>query len=59
MLTFRDSNKSIKIEGDLLEKVANYDFVVNLSNPQDQILIYEFGKEKILILSRKDGKALE
>ena len=52
MLTFRDSNKYFKIEGDLLEKITNYDFKkpcydfnVNHANPQDQKIIYEFGRE--------------
>ena len=45
MLTFRDSNKSFKLDGDLLETITNYDFNVDHSNPQDQKLIHEFGKE--------------
>ena len=45
MLTFRDSNKSFKIDEDLLEAITNYDFNVDHSNPQDQNLIYEFGKK--------------
>ena len=45
MLTFRDSNKSFKLDGDLLAKMTNYDFNVNHANPQDQKLIYEFGRE--------------
>ena len=45
MLTFRDSNKSFKLDGDLSETLTNYDFNVNHANPQDQKLIYEFGKE--------------
>ena len=34
MLTFRDSNKSFKLDGDLLETMTNYDFNVSLSNPK-------------------------
>ena len=45
MLLFRDSNKSFKLDGDLLEAITNYDFNVSHSNPKDQKLIYEFGKE--------------
>ena len=41
MLTFRDSNKSFKLDGDLLETMTIYDFNVNHANPQDQKLIYE------------------
>ena len=40
MLTFGDSNKTFKIDGDLLETRTNYDFNVSHSNPQDQKLIY-------------------
>ena len=45
MLTFRDSNKSFKVNGDVLETVTNYVFNVDHSIPQDQKLIFEFGKE--------------
>ena len=45
LLTFRDSNISFTLDGDLLETMTNYDFNVNHSNPKDQKLIYEFGKE--------------
>ena len=42
MLTFRDSNRSFKLDGGLLEAMMNYDFNVRTSNPQDRKLIYEF-----------------
>ena len=45
MLVFRDSNKSFKIDGDLLQTMTSYDFNVSHSNPKNQILIYEFAKE--------------
>ena len=45
MLIFRDSNKSFKVDGDLLETMTNYDFNVNHANPQHQKLLYELGKE--------------
>ena len=45
MLTFRDSNKSFKLDGVVLETMNNFDFKVSHSSPQDQKLIYEFGKE--------------
>ena len=41
ILTFRDSNESFKLDGDLLETMSNYDFNVSHSNPQDQKPIYE------------------
>ena len=45
MLTFRDSNKSYKLDGDLLETLTTYDFIESHSNLQDHKLIYEFGEE--------------
>ena len=44
MLTFRDSNRSFKLDGDLLKTMLKYDFNVSNCNPQDRKLIYEFGK---------------
>ena len=45
MITFRDSNKSFRLEGDLLKLITNYKFNVDHSSPQDKKLIYEFAKE--------------
>ena len=45
MLIFRDSNKSFKLDGDLLKVITNYKFNADHSNPQDKKLIYEFTKE--------------
>ena len=45
MITFRDSKKTFKLEGDLLKVITNYKFNVNQSNQQDRKLIYEFAKE--------------
>ena len=45
MITFRDSNKSFRLEGDLLKVITNHKFNVNHSSPQDKKLIYEFAKE--------------
>ena len=45
MITFRDSNKSLKLEGDLLKVITNYKFNVDHSNQQDRKIIYEFAKE--------------
>ena len=39
MLTFRDSNKSFKLDEYLLKTMSNYDFNVSLSNPKDKKLI--------------------
>ena len=45
MITFRDSNKTFKLEGDLLKVITNYKFNVDHSNQQDRNIIYEFAKE--------------
>ena len=45
LLILRDSLKSYKLDGDLLEAITNYDFNVDHSNQQDRKLIYEFAKE--------------
>ena len=36
MIVFRDSNKSFRLEGDLLKVITNYKFNVDHSNPQDK-----------------------
>ena len=45
MITFRDSNKTFRREGDLLKVITNYKFNVDHSSLQDKKLIYEFAKE--------------
>ena len=45
MITFRDSNKSFRLEGDLLKLITNHKFNADHSSPQDKKLIYEFAKE--------------
>ena len=45
MITFRDSNKTFKLEGDLLKVITNHKFNVDHSNQQDRKKIYEFAKE--------------
>ena len=59
MVTFRDSNRSFELDGDLLETMTNYDFNVSISNPQDRKLLYECGNKCILILDNDDEKLLE
>ena len=44
MITFRDSNNSFRLEGDLLKLITNYKFNADPSSPQDKKLIYEFAK---------------
>ena len=45
MITFRDSNKTFRLEGDLLKVITSYKFNADHSSPQDKKLIYEFAKE--------------
>ena len=45
MIIFRDSEKTFKLEGDLLKVTTNYKFNVDHSNQQDRKIIYEFAKE--------------
>ena len=45
MITFRVSNKTFRLEGDLLKVITNYKFNIDHSSPQDKKLIYEFAKE--------------
>ena len=57
MLTFSDSNKHFNLDGDLSETMTNYDFKVSHSNPKDQKLIYEFGKEMNFNIQQKERKS--
>ena len=45
MIVFRDSNKSFRLDGDLLKVITNYKFNVDHSNQQERKIIYEFAKE--------------
>ena len=45
MIVFRDSNRTFRLEDDLLKVITNHKFNVDHSNPQDKKLIYEFAKE--------------
>ena len=56
MLTFRGCKKSFEIDGNLFETMTNYDFNVNHAKPQDQKLIYEFGKEMKFHIKQKRRK---
>ena len=44
-ITFRDSNKSFELEGDLLKLITIYKFNADHSNPQDRKIIGEFARE--------------
>ena len=57
MMTYRDSNKSFKLDGDLLETITNYDFNVSHSDPKEQKLIHEFGREMNFNIGQKGRKS--
>ena len=57
MLIFRHSNKSFKLDGDLLETMTNYDFNVDHSNQQDRKLINELAKEMNFKIKQKGNKS--
>ena len=40
MVTFGDSKKLFKLDGDLLETITNYEFNFDHSNPRDRKLIF-------------------
>ena len=45
MITFRDTDKTFRLEGDLLKVITNHKFNVDHSNPRDRKIIYQFAKE--------------
>ena len=57
MLIFRDSNKSFKLDADLLESLTNYGFNVDHSNQQDRKKIYEFAKKLKFNIKQKGNKS--
>ena len=57
MLLFRDSNKSFKLDGGLLETKRNYDLNVSHCSPEDQKLLYEFAKEMNFNFKQKGRKS--
>ena len=45
MITFRDTNKSFSLEGDLLKLITNFKFNADHSSPQDKKIIGDFVRE--------------
>ena len=45
MLTFRDKNKQIELKGDLLKKITNKNYNVDLASLADKKIMYDFAKE--------------
>ena len=57
MLTFRDTNKQFELKGDLLEKITNSKFNVDLASLSDKKLMYDFAKEMHFDKSRVGNKS--
>ena len=53
MLSFRDSNKSFNLDGDLLKVMTKYKFKADHSNPHDKKIIFEFAKEMNFDIKKK------
>ena len=45
ILTFRDTGKEFELRGDLLKKITNKNYNVDLASLQDKKLVYDFAKE--------------
>ena len=45
LLTFRDKNKQIELKGDLLKKITNQNYNVDLASLRDKKLMYDFAKK--------------
>ena len=45
LLTFRDTIKKFDLEGNLLRKVSNKNYYVDLASLSDKKLMYDFAKE--------------
>ena len=58
MLTFRDSNKSFKLDEDLLKTMTNYQFNAGHSNQQDRKIILEFAEEMKFDMKKIGRKSL-
>ena len=57
MLTFRDTNKQFELKRDLLEKITNSKFNVDLASLSDKKLMYDFAKEMHFDLNAPGNKS--
>ena len=57
MSTFRDTNKQFELKGDLLEKITNSKYNVDLASLQDKKLMYDFAKEMHFDLNAPGNKS--
>ena len=53
LISFPDTNKKFKLQGDLLKMITNKNYNVYLANSQDKEIMYDFAKEMYF-----DGNAL-
>ena len=59
LLTFRDTGKVFELKGDLLKKICNKNYNVDLASLLDKKLMYNFAKEKNFDLKLKVLNLLE
>ena len=46
LMTFRDTNIQYELKGDLLKKINDKNFNVDLANSSDRKLLFDFAKKK-------------
>ena len=59
MITFRDSKKTFKLDGDLLKVVTNYKFNADHSNPQDKNKFMSLQKKWTVIPKAQADRVLD
>ena len=57
LLTFRDSNKTLELKGDLLKMITNKNYNVDLASLSDKKLMYDFAKEMNFDLKAQGNKS--
>ena len=57
LLTFRDTNKVIELQGDLLKMITNKKYNVDLASLQDKKLLYDFAKEMNFDMKAQSNKS--
>ena len=57
LLKFRDTSKEFELKGDLLKKITNKNFNVDLASLSDKKLMYEFAKEMNFDLEAEGNKS--
>ena len=57
MLTFRDTGNEFELKGDLLKKIANKNYNVDLPSSSDKKLLYEFAKKMNFDMKAQGNKS--